>query len=211
MFLTQCLQFIDDRFPGFIGGSGGLNSDCRIQNRGRNGFCHRVRLPGRSRSSFLFRLFCLRLIGFSYRNGRASSFRLTGELKGNFCRRQTTFIVAGSIFQISLYRISFTCQFHFLHESGSILEIAYFHFEQFVESSHFLADRIQFTYQFYAGLLLHVKCGRNRSSVSKIGRVNMPPFVNGSCKHDLRFCIGKRVQFCFKLYRIFNLCLQKGT
>ena len=208
MFLAQCLQFTDYRTPKVTGSYSRLNIGICIRSRSRNQFHHRSRVFGRSRSSYLFRLFCLRLISFGYRSSRSSGLCFTRKLKRNFCRRQTTLIVAGSIFQITFYRISPTSQLHFLHEFGSILEIAHFHFEQFVESSYFLADRLQFTYQFYTGLLLHIKCGRNRSSVSKIGRINMPPFVNGSRKHDLRFCIRKRVQFCFKLYRIFNLRLQ---
>ena len=42
----------------------------------------------------------------------------------------------------------------------------------------------------------------------EVGRIHMPPFINGSGKYNLRFCVRKSIELSLELYRIFDLRLQ---
>ena len=148
----------------------------------------------------LFRLLCFRysISGFCY----------SGILERHLSRRQTTLVITSSIFQITFDCVSSTREFYFLHKLCCILEIAYLHFEQFIESRYFFAYRLQFAYKLDTRFIINIECCGNRAAISQIGRINMPTFIHGSCKHHLCLRIGESCQLCFKLYRIFDLRLQ---
>ncbi len=210
MFFAQRLQIADNRLPKFTGCNGRLNIRSRIHRSGGHQLHHSGRIFhfGRSGSRFFLflRFFFLRLFCFS--RSRISGFCYSGKLERNFGRRKATLVITSSIFQIPFYLISPACEFYFLNKLRSILKVAHFHFKQLVESSHFLTNRLQFTGKLQSTLLIDIECRRNRSAISKFGRINMPSVINGGGKYNLRFGIRKSVQLGLELYRIFNLCLQ---
>ena len=120
-------------------------------------------------------LFHLRILRFLCGN-RTLALCFQRCLRG----RQTSLVVAGTVFHVAVNVVLRFGKSDFLYEGNCLLEIAQLHVEQLVVFLNLAATRLQLAYRLCTLHLHGVERSRNRTIVTQIGGIHMPSWVNGS-------------------------------